>query len=103
MAYRWITDAVLSQYDTWEETRRFTLCPVEIRPGNVLSYSVHKNGAVLSRESQHIMAPGDYGLYTIGKNTNAGYVTFAHRRPQNLRFPGITYAIFANGVRGEIK
>jgi len=32
----------------------------------VLTYSVHKNGAGLSRESQNIIVPGDYGLYTVG-------------------------------------
>jgi len=32
----------------------------------VLTYTVDKNGAGLSRESQDIIAPGDYGIYTIG-------------------------------------
>jgi hypothetical protein len=70
-AYRWITDAVLSQSrsHTWREAERFTLFPVEIRPSMVLTYSVHKNGPGLSRESQGIIPPGDYGVYTIGKNT----------------------------------
>ncbi|KAF8512699.1 hypothetical protein JB92DRAFT_265786 [Gautieria morchelliformis] len=67
-AYRWITDAVLSQARcrTWAEAERYTLFPVEIRPSIVMTYSVHKNGPGLSRESQDIIAPGDYGLYTIG-------------------------------------
>ena len=71
-AYRWITEAVLSQDRShpWEEADRFTLFPVEVRPSIVLTYSVHKNGAGLSRESQDIMTPGDYGLYTMGKNTS---------------------------------
>ncbi|KAF8530517.1 hypothetical protein BU17DRAFT_79301 [Hysterangium stoloniferum] len=70
-AYRWITDAVLSRalYHAWEEAETYTLFPVEVRPNNVLTYSVHKNGAALSRESQDIIVPGDYGLYAIGKNT----------------------------------
>ena len=69
-AYRWITEAVLSQArsHTWEEAKKFTLFPVEVRPGNVLRYSVHKYGAGLSRESQGIIAPGDYALYTLGTN-----------------------------------
>ena len=70
-AYRWITDAVLNQSRSrsWKEAERYTLFPVEVRPSIVMTYSVHKNGAGLSRESQDIMVPGDYGLYTIGKNT----------------------------------
>ena len=48
---------------------RYTLFPVEVRPNIVMTYSVHKNGAGLSRESEDIMVPGDYGLNTIGKNT----------------------------------
>ncbi|KAF8816776.1 hypothetical protein BYT27DRAFT_6377119 [Phlegmacium glaucopus] len=66
LAYRWITNAVLYQASSrsWEEAERFTLFPVEVRPNYVMTYSVHKNGAALSRESQDIIAPGDYGLYT---------------------------------------
>ena len=43
----------------------------EVRPSNlnVMTYSVHRNGTGLSRESQDIIAPGDYGLYTKGMNT----------------------------------
>ena len=70
-AYRWITDAVLNQSRSrsWKEAERYTLFPVEVQPSIVMTYSVHKNGAGLSRESQDIMVPGDYGLNTIGKNT----------------------------------
>jgi len=53
----------------WEETERFTLFPVEVRPSIVMTYSVHKNGIGLPRESQDIIPPGDYGLYTIGNPT----------------------------------
>lgn len=69
-AYHWIIDAVLSHSrpHNWKEAERFTLFPVEVRPSNVLTYSVLKNGPGLSRESQDVIAPGDYGLYTIGKN-----------------------------------
>lgn len=70
-AYRWIIDAVLSQSQRhiWLEAEKFTLCPVEIRPSIVLSYSVHKNGEALPRESQDIMPPGDYGVYSAGDAT----------------------------------
>jgi len=66
-AYRWITDGVLGQYRTpiLKEAERFTLFPVKVRP-IASRYFVHKNGDGLSRESQDIIAPGDYGLYTIG-------------------------------------
>lgn len=46
----------------------FSLFPVDIRPDIVLSYSVHKSGTALPRDSQDIIAPGDYGLYTTGTN-----------------------------------
>lgn len=70
-AYRWITSAVEAQYHSWKEAKSFTLFPVDVRPSVVMTYSVRKNGASLSRESQDIIAPGDYGLYTIGANTNS--------------------------------
>ena len=66
-AYRWIIEAVLNHSRSWKDAETYTLFPVEVRPSNVLTYSVHKNGAGLSRESQDIIAPGDYGVYTIGK------------------------------------
>ncbi|KAF8524082.1 hypothetical protein BU17DRAFT_85143 [Hysterangium stoloniferum] len=70
---------------TWEEAETYTLFPVEVGPSIVLTYSVHKNGAGLSRESQDIIAPGDYGLYAIGKNaiscTTTGYVTLTQETP----------------------
>ncbi|KAF8816775.1 hypothetical protein BYT27DRAFT_7181214 [Phlegmacium glaucopus] len=67
-AYRWITNAVLYQASScsWEEAETFALFPVEVRPNYVMTYSVQKYGAALSRESQDIIAPGDYGLYTAG-------------------------------------
>ena len=71
-AYRWINEAVnhFRPYETWEEAETYTLFPVEIQPGHVLTYGVHKkNGPGLSRESQDIITPGDYGVYAIGKNT----------------------------------
>jgi len=66
--YRWVTTAVLhrARFHHWEEAERYTLHPVEVRPSAVMTYSVHQNGHGLSRESQEIIAPGDYGLYTIG-------------------------------------
>ena len=106
-AYRWITDAFLSQSmsHTWEEAERYTLFPVEVRPSDVLTYSVHKNGDGLSRESQDIIAPGDYGLYTISKNIIlciiTGQVTLAHRKPLTLLFLLSSSVIFDCGKRSE--
>ncbi|KAF8812754.1 hypothetical protein BYT27DRAFT_7182478 [Phlegmacium glaucopus] len=70
-AYRWITNAVLYQNrpHSWQEADRFTLFPVDVQPSIVMTYSVHKNGDGLSRESQDMIVPGDYGLFTVGKNT----------------------------------
>ena len=42
--------------------------PVEVRPSIVMTYSVHRNGDGLSRDSQAINAPGDYGLHATGQN-----------------------------------
>ena len=67
-AYRWINSAVEAYYTGWKEAESYTLVPVEVQPDYVLTYTVHKNGPALSRESQEIMAPGDYGLYTTGTN-----------------------------------
>ena len=44
----------------------------------VLTYSVHKNGVGLSRESQDIIAPGDYGLYSVGTGDPALYFIFGY-------------------------
>ncbi len=68
---RWIASAVEAQcHDySWQEAESYTLFPVEVQPNDVrLTYSVHKNGAALSRESQERVVPGDYGLYAIGTN-----------------------------------
>jgi hypothetical protein len=107
--YRWTTDAILSQSRShaWEEAEMYTLFPVEVRPSIVLTYSVHKNGAALSRESQDMIAPGDYGLYTTGKNIilciTTGWVTLTHRRPLILLFLPSSSIIFENGGRSERK
>jgi len=74
-AYRWITDAVMDYAGSWKEAETYTLFPVEVRPGDVLTYNVRKNGAGLSRESQDIIVPGDYGVYTIGDT--APYLSFS--------------------------
>ena len=57
-AYRWIADAVLNQARsrTWKEADRYTLFHVEGRPSMEMTYSVHKDGAGSSRESQDIVA-----------------------------------------------
>jgi hypothetical protein len=64
--YRWVNSAVEAQchgYPWKEAESRFDL--------DVLTYSVHKNGAALCRESQEIIVPGDYGSYPIGTNYSA--------------------------------
>ncbi|KAF8639120.1 hypothetical protein AX17_001735 [Amanita inopinata Kibby_2008] len=66
-AYRWVTTAVLTQYPEWKAAETYALFPVALRPNGVLMNTVHRNGeSTLSRESQDIMLPGDYGLYDIG-------------------------------------
>jgi hypothetical protein len=66
-AYRWIIDVVLSKGlsqslpHAWDEAERYIPFPVEVRPSIVLTYSIPKNGAGLSRESKDIIS-GDYGL-----------------------------------------
>ena len=104
-AHRCITNAALSQVSqvrSWKEAETYTLFSVEVRPSNVLTYSVHKNGAALSRESQDIIDPEDYGISdTICKNivfcTTTGQVTLTHRRPRTLPFLPSSSPIFGYG------
>ena len=49
----------------WEDTS-FALFPVIIQPALVLRYNVVRNGPALPRDSQEIMASGDYGIYVLG-------------------------------------
>lgn len=65
-AYRWVTTAVLTQVPEWKAAESYALFPVILRPTDVLMYAVRQNGSPLSRESQEIMVPGDYGLYNVG-------------------------------------
>ncbi|KAF7761262.1 hypothetical protein Agabi119p4_10671 [Agaricus bisporus var. burnettii] len=69
-AYRWITTAVETQSHGWKDINSFTLCPVDVRPSGVLTYRVRQNGAALPRESHDIIAPGDYGVYTRGDDSD---------------------------------
>ncbi|XP_006457002.1 hypothetical protein AGABI2DRAFT_122877 [Agaricus bisporus var. bisporus H97] len=69
-AYRWITTAVEVQSPGWKEVNTFILCPVHIRPSGVLTYRVRQNGAALPRGSHDTIAPGDYGVYTIGDDSD---------------------------------
>jgi len=67
-AYRWVTTAVNAHYGRgWEHTqaKSFALFRVKIQPALVLRYNVVRNGPALPRESQEIMAPGDYGIYFL--------------------------------------
>ncbi|KAF8524097.1 hypothetical protein BU17DRAFT_63456 [Hysterangium stoloniferum] len=64
------------RYHPWEEAETYTLFPVEVGPSIVLTYSVHKNGAGLSRKSQDIIAPGDYGLRYLDTGNPALYFFF---------------------------
>ena len=65
-AYRWIKSAVEACSDghSWKEA-----VPVEVKPSGVLTYSVCKNGARLSRDSKDFILPGDYGLYAKGMDS----------------------------------
>ena len=48
---------------------------VDVQPNGVMTYSVRKSGASLSRECQDAIVPGDYGLYAIGMNTTSFIAT----------------------------
>ena len=65
-AYRWITSAVQTKRPVWRQAQSFVLCPVVVKESGVLVYSVHKNGPALSRESNEIISPRDYGVYATG-------------------------------------
>jgi hypothetical protein len=66
-AYRWVTAVARTKFPGYQEAESYTLLPVEVKPCNVLTYSVHPNGPALSRESQQTIVPGDYGIYARGK------------------------------------
>ena len=66
-ACRWITTIVRYQNPKFS-FEGFTLFPVDIRPYDVLLYSMRRSGSALSQESQENIAPGDYGIYYDGKN-----------------------------------
>ena len=74
-AYRWVTTAVQARYPAWKESESYALFPVDIQPSIVMTYSVHKSGASLSRECQDAIVPGDYGLYATGVNTTSSIAT----------------------------
>jgi hypothetical protein len=66
-SYRWVTIAVKGLSPEWSKGHSFALFPVGIRPSGVLTYNNYRNGPALSPESQESLAPGDYGIFTIGK------------------------------------
>ena len=55
-----------TQYPGVEGAGLYALFPVTLRPAFVFSYNVVRNGPALSRESQEIIVPGDYGIFTSG-------------------------------------
>ena len=62
-----MTIIVESLYHGWKEAQSYALFPVEIRPSGVLTYYNFRNGPILNPESQELIAPGDYGIFTKGK------------------------------------
>ena len=64
-AYRWVTTAIQTRYPRSESAKSYALFSVVVQPSGVLMYSVERNGSALSRESQEMMIPGDYGIYAI--------------------------------------
>jgi hypothetical protein len=62
-AYRWVMSSVQTESPKWKQAKTFVLCPIITQLNGVLLYSVHKNGAALSRESNEIISTGDYGVY----------------------------------------
>ena len=66
VSYRWIATAIETHDPDWDEAETYALLPVMVRPSDVLTYSVHRNGPALLRESHDIIVPGDYGFYATG-------------------------------------
>ena len=95
----------MTQAKCWKEAETYTLFPVEVRPSNVLMYAIHKNGAGLPRESNDIIVPGDYGVYTTGKNiflcATTESVTLTHRKAFTLPFIRSSSHIFGYGGSNE--
>ena len=74
-AYRWVTAAVQAKYLGSKDAEVFALFPVVVRPAWVLTYAVVPNGFALSPESQELIVPGDYGIFTPGAKRLLLYVT----------------------------
>ena len=55
------------RFPEWQEAQSYALFPVEIRPSGVLTYNNYRNGPALFPGSQELIAPGDYGIFTLGK------------------------------------
>ena len=51
----------------WPEALSFALFPIKMQPSRVLEYYNYRSGPALSPESQESIAPGDYGIFTIGE------------------------------------
>ena len=71
----------------------------------VWTYSVDKSGPGLSRESQEIVHPRDYGVYTIGKDTFLCTTTIhlsTQETPHFILFP-TNPAIFDYGGNGSAR
>ena len=66
-SYRWVTIAVNDTFPKWPKAQSFALFPIGMRPSGVLSYYMYRNGPALSPESQELIAPGEYGIFTKGK------------------------------------
>ena len=83
-AYRWIT--TLDDPDFTPEP--IALFPVVVRPSNVLTYAIKRNGSALSRGSEENIAPGDYGIYNKGKKVTSFKKISVASSPNNFRWLG---------------
>ncbi|TDL20937.1 hypothetical protein BD410DRAFT_899216 [Rickenella mellea] len=65
--YRWIDIAYRTSYPyVGVSTTAFALHPVSVEPSGPITYTVKRNGPPLSRQSQEMVLPGDYGIYNTG-------------------------------------
>ena len=59
--------AVNDTFPKWPKAQSYALYPIRMRPTAVLRYYINRNGPALSPESQELISPGDYGIFTKGK------------------------------------
>ncbi len=68
--YRWIDIAIQSQFSIEIDVGRYALYPVNVTPDYIFTYDITRiqNAPALEKTSDDRLAPGDYGIFNLGKD-----------------------------------